>query len=118
MLCQPLTNRMNFLCIFNEQSGCMRVSVLFALFVSFAVTAVAQKLSFVEPLGAGYTAGTNLNSFSSGGNGGGFAFETAADLLFHDVFGAGLGFAINEIRINGRTASVSPIFADFKLVAR
>jgi len=96
----------------------MRAPFLFAVFVAFAFTAVAQKTTFIEQLGAGYTTGTSPNSFSPSGNGGGFAFESACDFLFHDLAGVGFGFDINVIRLNGRNASISPVFADFKLVAK
>ena len=96
----------------------MRKLFLFALFVVFAISGIAQKTTFIEQVGAGYTTGTNANSFSPSGNGGGVAFESSSDFLFHDLVGLGFGFDINVIRLNGRNESISPVFADFKLIAK
>ena len=109
---------MNLLLKFIKQSGFMRKLFLFALFVPFAFTAMAQRPTFIEQLGAGYTTGTKANSFSPSGNGGGIAFESTSDFLFHDLVGLGFGFDINVIQLNGRHESVSPVFADFKLIAK
>jgi hypothetical protein len=96
----------------------MRKLFLFALFVVVAFTAMAQKLTFIEQVGAGYTTGTNANSFSPSGNGGGVAFGATGDFLIHDLVGLGFGFDINVIELNGRHESVSPAFADLKLIAK
>jgi hypothetical protein len=103
---------------FIKQSRSMRALILFAVFVCFVFTAMAQKPTFIEQVGGGYTTGTNPNSFSPSGNGGGFAFESACDFLLHDLVGLGFGFDIDVIRLNGRNASIGPVFADFKLVAK
>jgi hypothetical protein len=91
---------------------------LSAVLIFLVFSGTAQKINYVEQLGAGYSTAPNANSFSPSGNGGGFSFETTGDLLLHDLVGLGLGFDINIIRINGRNQTLTPIFADFKLIAK
>jgi hypothetical protein len=107
-----------FIVTFSIKETSMKRPILSAILIFIASAAMCQKLSFVEQLGVGYSTGTNANSFSPKGNGGGFAFGTTGDFLLHNLVGLGLGFDINVIRQNNRNESVSPVFADFKLISK
>jgi hypothetical protein len=83
-----------------------------------ASAGVAQEAKFVEQLGMGYSSAIKANTLATGGNGGGFAFGTAGDFLLHDWLALGLGFDLNAIKINNVVESLSPFFADIKVIAK
>jgi hypothetical protein len=91
---------------------------LSCIFVLIASVGHAQKAGFFEQLGMGYSSGPNATSFSEKGNEGGFAFGTTGDFFFRNLIGLGVGFDVNVISINHSVKTVSPLYADFKIVAR
>ena len=96
----------------------MKILSLLLIVLASATAVIAQQTKFSEQLGLGYSSGIKSNDFSPGGNSGGFAFGTVGDFVLNKNFGLGLGVDINIIGMNHIEESLTPVFADFRIMGQ